>query len=197
MKKFSEFLSKKLHLSGSQMIAGLAAILLGLILMIAPGIASAFVFYGIGAICIVIGLFNVIRYFTLENNAAIASNALAMGLIWSIAGTALILLRTMFIAILPIFFGFIILIGGIAKLQGALTLKRMNARRWYFELAFAIISILFGAIILLNPFSTALLLMRVIGIALFIEGLSDMVSLSTLTKKKREYFIEVEMKDAE
>lgn len=197
MKKISEFLRKKLRLSGSQMIAGVAAVILGLILLIAPGTAAAFVFNGIGAICIAIGLFNVIRYFMLDAKASIMSNALAAGLVWIIAGIAVTLLKGTLMSILPIFFGIIILIGGIGKLQGALSFRRMNVRRWYVELVFAAISIIFGAVILFNPFSTAMLLMRIIGIALLVEGLSDMASISALEKKKNEYFIEVEMKDAE
>ena len=196
MKKFFDYLSKKLRLTGSQLIMGLSAVILGLILLIAPGTAAAFVFNGVGAICIAIGLFNIIRYCTLDARASIVSNALAAGLIWIVVGTAIILLKGTLLSMLPIFFGILVLIGGIGKLQGALTFKRMNAPHWYIELAFAVVSIAFGAIILLNPFSTAMLLMRIIGLALLVEGASDMISISTLQKRKKDY-LEVEMKDAE
>ena len=197
MKKISEFLYKKLHLSAPQFIISLACAILGLILLVAPGTAVSFVFNSIGLVCIVIGIFNVIRYSNLDAKSAVSSNALASGIVWIIIGLAVILFRGTLISILPIFFGAIILLGGISKLQGAFAFKRMNARRWYIELIFAAISIVFGALILFNPFSTAMLLMRIIGLALLIEGLSDIISFSALQKKKTEYFIEVEMKDAE
>lgn len=197
MKKFSDFLNKKLHLSGSQAIAGTAAVILGLILLIAPGTAVSFVFNGIGLISIAIGVFSLIRYFKMDTKSSIQSNALFTGILWIVGGIAVISLKGALMSILPIFFGVIILIGGVSKLQGALTLRRMNVSRWTVELIFAAISILFGALILLNPFSTALLLMRVIGLALLIEGASSLISISAIEKKKSEYLIEVEMKDAE
>lgn len=197
MKKIFDSLGGKLRLSPSEMLMGLAAIVLGLILLIAPGTATAFVFNGIGAICIAIGLFNVVRYFMLDTKASIISNALATGLVWIIIGVAVILLKGTLISILPVFFGVIVLIGGIAKLQGALSFKRMNATKWYIELCLAVLSIVFGSLILLNPFSTAMILMRIIGAALLIEGIADMISISKLQKMKNDYFIEVEMKDTD
>lgn len=179
------------------MLMGLAAVVLGLILLIAPGTATNLVFYGIGILCIVIGIINIIRYFSLNTKASILSNTLATGIILFIAGFAIIMLKTTLMSIIPVFFGVAILIGGIGKLQGAMNFRRMNATRWYIELIFAGVSTLFGAIILFNPFSTAMLLMRIIGIALLIEGVSDLISISAYQKKKDDYFIEVEMKDAE
>ena len=197
IKKISEFLNQKLHLSASQIIAGAAAVILGLVLLIAPGVAVSLVFNGVGAICIAIGAFNLIRYFALEVKASILSNALAAGILLIIGGLAIILFKDGLMSIIPVFFGVAILIAGVGKLQGALNLRRMNAGRWYVELIFAAISTIFGALILLNPFSTALLLMRVIGGALLIEGISSLISISAVEKKKCEYFIEVEMKDTE
>lgn len=197
MKKISEFLNKKLHLSAPQFIISLVCTVLGLILLIAPGTAVSFVFNSIGGLCIGIGILNLIRYFSMDPKASIVSNALTAGIILILGGFAVILLKGPLVSIIPIFFGVILLISGIGKLQGALSLRRMNAQRWYFELIFAAVSILFGALILFNPFSTSLLLMRIIGLALLIEGLSDIISFSTLQKKKTEYLIEVEMKDVE
>lgn len=179
------------------MILGVAIVVLGLILLIAPETTVAFVFNGIGGICIGIGILNLIRYFTMDPKASIVSNALSTGIILIAVGFAVMLLKETLMSILPIFFGVVILIGGIGKLQGALALRRMNASRWYIELIFAAVSVIFGALILFNPFSTALLLMRIIGIALLIEGASNLISISAIEKKKSEYFIEVEMKDAE
>jgi len=196
MKKIFEFISRKTHLSPSQLVASVATALLGLILLIAPGTATAFVFNIIGAIFILIGLINIVRYFLMDIRASILSNALTGGLIWIIIGVAIILFKGSLISMLPFFFGLIVLIGGVAKLRTALNFRRMNVRKWQFELILALISIVFGAVILLNPFSTAMLLMRVIGTALLIEGVSNLISFSAF-KKAKDDFIEAELKDAE
>ena len=187
---------EKLHLSSTELLLGLAAILLGLVLLIWPDIAATLVITVIGAICIVIGLVNIIRYFMLETRMALVSNGLAFGLVWIAVGIAVICLKELLISLLFLFCGLIVLAGGIMKIQSTLCFRRMAAPRWYLELISACVSVILGALILFNPFSSAVLLMRVIGIALVLEGGADLVSRCLLSKARSAYFVETEMHDA-
>ena len=126
----------------------------------------------------------------MDVRAAVASIDMALGLTWLVGGILVICLRGFLISLLPIFFGLVILIGGIAKIQGALSFRRMNAGLWYLELIGAAVSLALGTIILLNPFSTALLLMRIIGAALLIEGVQDLISIYKFKKLRDAYFVE-------
>ncbi len=190
MKQKANGFGKRMHLTWTELIAGAALILIGLILLIWPGIATNLLFGAIGAICIIIGLVYVVRYCMLEAKLAITSFDLSLGLVWIIAGVAVIVFKNLLISLLPILFGLIVLIGGVIKIQSTLGFKRMNATRWYLELICAIVSIAFGVIILLNPFSTALLLMRVIGAALAIEGIMDLVSRIFYKRSCETFFVE-------
>ncbi len=196
MDKKSCRILEKLHLSWTELLLGLAAILLGLVLLIWPDIAATLVITVIGAICIVIGLFDIIRYFMLETRMALVSNALAFGLVWIAVGIAVICLKELLISLLFLFCGLIVLAGGIVKIQSTLCFKRMAAAKWYLELISACVSVILGALILFNPFSSAVLLMRVIGIALVLEGGADLVSRCLLSKARSAYFVETEMHDA-
>ena len=189
-------INEKLRLSWAEIILGVAAILLGLVLLIWPDIAATLVITVFGGICIVLGLVNVIRYCALETRQALVSNELAYGLVGIAIGVALICLREQLISLLVVFFGLAVLTGGIVKIQGALCFKRMCSRMWYLELISACISALLGALILFNPFSTAQLLMRVIGVSLVLEGIADMVSMFLFTKARNTFFFETEMHDA-
>ena len=186
---------KKMHLTWTELIAGIAMILIGLVLLIWPGIATSLLFGAIGAVCIIIGVVYVVRYCMLEAKLAITSFDLSLGLIWILGGVLIIVFKNLLISLLPMLFGLIVLIGGVIKLQSTLGFRRMNATRWYIELICAIISIAFGVIILLNPFSTALLLMRVIGIALVIEGAMDLISRIFYKKTCDAFFIETHFSD--
>lgn len=184
-----------MHLTWTELLAGLALILIGLILLIWPGIATNLLFGAIGAICIVIGLVYVVRYCMLEDKLAITSFDLALGLVWIIGGVAVIVFKNLLLSLLPILFGLIVLVGGVIKIQSTLGFKRMNAPRWYLELVCAIVSIAFGVIILLNPFATAQLLMRIIGAALLVEGCMDLVSRAFYKKSCDAYFVETRFTD--
>lgn len=192
MKKQPSLFGKPLRLSWTELILGAAAILLGLLLLIWPNMAVNVLLNGIGIFCIVVGLILIVRYFMLDTRQAIISNDLAIGLTWIAGGILIIVLKSLLISILPFVFGLVVLIGGLAKVQGALSFKRMNSMHWYLELICALVSIVHGVLILLNPFSTALLLMRVIGAALLLEGVTDLISCRQFKCAKEQFFFEFE-----
>ena len=52
-------------------------------------------------------------------------------------------------------------------------------------LVIAILSLVFGILILINPFGTAELLFRIIGIALIYNGVSDLLTVFYFSRKTR------------
>lgn len=192
MAKNPKLFGKTFRLSWSELAVGIATSVLGLVLIICPGLASSVVFNAIGVVAIIIGIVHLVRYFMLDAKLAMASNGMFVGLMWLVGGILLIVLKNFLLSLLPFFFGLMLLIGGIGKLQYTLNFKRMGATRWYLELVGTILSIAFGIIILVNPFSTALLLMRIIGIALLIEGIQDLISHYAYKKATQAYYVEFE-----
>lgn len=192
MAKNPKIFGKTFKLSWSELAVGIAMSALGLVLTVFPGLASSVVFNAIGMIAIIIGVVHLARYSMLDSKASIGSNGMFVGLMWLVGGILIIVLKGFLLSLLPMFFGLVLLIGGIAKLQYTLNFKRMGVTRWYFELVATILSIAFGVIILVNPFNTALLLMRIVGIALLIEGIQDLISHYAYKKAKDAYYIEFE-----
>ena len=190
MAKNPKVFGKTLRLSWSELAVGGAMSVLGLVLTICPGLASSVVFNAIGIVAIIIGAIHLARYFMLDAHSSLKSNGMFTGLMWLAGGILIIALKGLLLSLLPMFFGLVLLIGGIMKLQYTLNFKRMGARRWYLELAATILSIAFGLIILINPFNTALLLMRIAGVALLIEGIQNLVSRYAYKKTSEVYFVE-------
>ena len=166
----------RLTLSWTEIITCGAIILLGLVLLVLPGVATSVLFNGIGMVCILIGLIHVIKYCTLDARTAVVSNDMAQGLAWIVGGILFIVFKGLLVSLLPILFGLVVLVGGVIKVQITMGFRHMNAGRWYWELICAVVSVVLGIIILSNPFSTALLMMRVIGVTLVLEGAMDLVS---------------------
>jgi len=185
---------KTLKLSWSELAVGGSISVLGLVLTICPGLASSVVFNAIGIVGIIIGVIHLARYFMLDPKASLKSNGMALGLLWLVGGILVIALKGFLLSLLPMFFGTVLLVGGIMKLQYTLNFKRMGVTRWYLELAATILSIAFGAIILINPFNTALLLMRIVGIALLIEGIQNLISKYAYKKTSEAYYVKFEEK---
>ena len=169
-------LGGKLTLSWTEIITCGAIILMGIVLLILPGVATSVLFNSIGCVCILIGIIHVIKYFMLEARVAVVGNDMALGLAWVAGGIAVIIFKSLLVSLLPVVFGLVLLIGGGIKIQSSLGFKRMNAVSWYWELICAAVSVVMGILIVSNPFSTALLMMRVIGAALVLEGCMDVIS---------------------
>jgi uncharacterized membrane protein HdeD (DUF308 family) len=72
--------------------------------------------------------------------------------------------------------GIVILINGIVKLQQVAELVRMNEGGWLFIAILAAVNIIIGIVAILNPFDTANLLIRVIGIGLLYGGITDLIA---------------------
>ena len=168
---------KKISILVSDLLLRVASIVLGAILLIFPGATVAVVMNGIGIAAIIIGIINIVRYFMTDASAAMQSNNLASGLIF----------------VLALCIGLAIMIGGFFKLQGSIAALRMGAK-WNITMVAAVISLIFGALIVFNPFSTAMTLMRVLGAGLIYEGVVD-YTYSKFRKKQKEDIIETTATD--
>ena len=192
MSKIKSAFEKTFKGNSPTVISSIILIALGLILVIMPNIASTLVFVSIGVMLVAIGIINIIRYFSMEQKQQITSYTLAIGIISCAGGVLIMILRPLLLAMLPFLCGGIVAIGGILQLQKALQFKRMNVRAWYIDMIFAGVLLTLGTIILLNPFKTAMVLMRLIGVALMIEGVMSSLSGTAYEKKKKAFFVEFE-----
>ena len=65
---------------------------------------------------------------------------------------------------------------GIEKVQTAIDQKRLGAGRWYMPAISAAISVICGAVIMFNPFTTTVYMWMFTGISLIVEAIADIVS---------------------
>ena len=86
---------------------------------------------------------------------------------------------------MPFILGLLIVISGIVKLQEALDMMKYRADGSVTVLVIAILSLVLGILILINPFGTAELLFRIIGIALIYNGVSDLLTVFYFSRKTR------------
>lgn len=192
MEKIKKAFAKTFKGNSPNLISSVILIALGLILIIMPNIASALVFVSVGIMLVAVGVINIVRYFTMEQRQQIISYALAIGIISCAGGILIMILRPLLLAALPFLCGGIVVIGGVLQLQKALQFKKMNVRAWFVDLVFACVLLILGTIILLNPFKTAMVLIRLIGAALLIEGVLSIISGVKYEKKKNAFFVEFE-----
>lgn len=169
-------------------LTGAVIILFGLALVIWPNITMGFLLNLLGGVLIAIGVFHIVRYFTSDHRAAMFNFDLGLGITLAFLGLLVILLKGFLLSIVPAILGCILLITGFVKIQAAFDFKRMQVQRWYLEMIAAGISLVLGMLIIFNPFGTGMLLTRMIGVAILIEGIQDIISLRAYNRVYTTYF---------
>ncbi len=76
------------------------------------------------------------------------------------------------LSVLPVIIGLIILMDGLVTINQALNLRKLDYR-WKYFLPMGIVVAVFGLILVLNPFGSAMLLMRFLGFTLLVDGFCD------------------------
>ena len=74
-----------------------------------------------------------------------------------------------------LYFGIVLMIMGITKIQWTIDIIRMKRSKWFWEAISAAISIVCGVVIITGPFSTTAVLWIFIGISLIMEAVFDMI----------------------
>lgn len=170
--KKPEALSKKvIDLLKSYVFDGFLLIALGLVMLIWPEGSLKTICIVAGIIIGVMGLVRCIAFFV-DKKKDQSPTDLLMGVILLAAGVALIVRSDIFINAFQYITGVILIYGAILMFAQAYTLRHEKGPMFVFSLVFSIITTALAIVILINPFSSAIFITRLHGIALIIEGLS-------------------------
>lgn len=168
------------------LLSAVLYMVLGVILIIFPATTARTICYIIAGIAMAIGLVNLIVYFMRTVTRNYYRNDFVMGLVLIMLGFFVICKVDLVIALVPFIIGLCIIISGLFKLQGALDMQRMGGNAALI-LALAVINVVIGVLMVINPFSSALLLYRLLGVGLLFSGLTDLSSTLYLSKKMHSY----------
>ena len=165
----------------------LGELLVGILLLINPlGFTSAIIVI-LGIIFVVSGIVNIINYIKAEPLEAMYEQSLAKGLVLGLLGLFCMFRSEWFIITFPvltILYGIIVLIAGLKKVQWTFDLLRIKRGNWFIVALSAILSILFGYIIIKNPFSSTTILWQFTGIVFIVESIFDIIAI-VLSKNKK------------
>lgn len=153
-------------------VASLLMIVAGIVCFALPIGTSIRVFsYIVGALVLCMGIVELVMFFT---SVGIVGGGmfLADGIITTLLGIFFLANVNVVEAILPIVFAMWFIYEGISELVLAIQAGKFKVSNWWVLLIFAIIEIIFGFVALFDPISSAISLTILVGIFLFVRGLS-------------------------
>ncbi len=168
---------------------GLICVILGIIDLVNPEKMLNVIAYVLGISAIISGVIFVIIYLLRDVKENLESNDFLSGLIGIVAGIVILLKWREFMSLLPVVLGALIVVSGCMKLQDSIDLRKLDHPAFPYILLLAIVFIIFGSILVANPFKTEIVLMKVIGVTLIITGITDLfvsIFFDSVKKKFRE-----------
>ena len=159
---------------------------LGIFLLLVPGTALNVVCYALGGVVLACAAVQLIRYFVVERGVFQSQLTLISGLVCLGLGGFLILRSDIVVRILPIVFGLFVIFDSLGRVQNALELRHCGYGSWKGFLLLALLSVVLGVVMIVDPFGAMETLVMAIGIILIIEGALNLLSaLYTMIAVKR------------
>lgn len=153
-------------------VASILMIAAGIVCFALPVGTSIRVFsYIVGALVLCMGIVELVMFFTSVGIVG-GGMVLADGIITTLLGIFFLANVNIVEAILPIVFAMWFIYEGISELVLAIQAGKFKVSNWWVLLIFAIIEIIFGFVALFDPISSAISLTVLVGIFLFVRGLS-------------------------
>ena len=149
-------------------------ILLGFALLIWPNATLSLVFRVVGIVILIMGIIRTAGY--VKNKNEVRTKDLIIGIIELILGLILIIAPSVFITIGPLCAAVLIGYYAIVSLVKGINTLRAGIKGGIAAVVISAIALILAIIILFHPVSFASFLMRLIGIALIIAGISMVVA---------------------
>lgn len=162
-------------------IAGNAALtlILGILLIVIPGVAANALVSVLGWVLLVFGILYLVMAF---RAGQLTAELLATGLLALASGLVLLIRPGLLVSLCGIVLGLFLVIHGLQGIRQARQNKAMGYD-WKPTMIVAVIKLVMGALVVLNPFSTAALLLRMAGIFLVLDALGDLLLVRSAARR--------------
>ena len=149
---------------------------LGIFLLMVPGTALNVVCYALGGVVLACAAVQLVRYFVVERGVFQSQLTLISGLVCLALGAFLIIRSDVVVRVLPIVFGLFVIFDSLGRIQNALELRRCEYPSWKIFLLLAVLSVVLGIVMVVDPFGTMETLVMAIGLILILEGALNLLS---------------------
>ena len=163
------------QLKWSIIVMAIAYIVLGVVLIMYPSQVQKLISYILAFALIAMGIVNLIQYTRLDTNQIVNSYDLVLGFSTMIGGILIIINVERFEQLVLIVMGFMILVSGVMKLQSSVNLMRLRSTNWQVPFAMAMIGIVYGIIMLINPVGAGGFFFAMMGIGFILSGITDII----------------------
>lgn len=166
------------YLKNLSVITMIASFITGIILIAKPEQSVQFICIIFGAVMILLGIGSLVSYFTKMKFTLLA----VIGILTIIIGAMICVRYERLVSAVIFLFGLFVTVSGVVDFVSALDARKNNLKSWIFSLVMSIGVTILGLIVLINPFDSAILLTRLLGLSLLIYTMLDLITFIQVRK---------------
>jgi len=159
------------------LLSSLAIIGVGILLICSPDFVISTMGYIAGAALMIFGIAKVVSHFF---NRASFVDAMLVGVLLAMFGFVIIRCQLSNVGVVMdniyTFIGILILLDGVFKLKNAFQSRSARQKDWIGVLVTALVVMVFGILIVANPFGTVQVTIIMLGVSVLIDGVQNLYS---------------------
>ena len=148
--------------------------LTGILIILYPELSATLFCYILGGLLILTGIIKIIGYFSRDLYMLAFQFDLALGILLGVLGLVTVLYPEIIVFFIYFLIGIMVLTDSLFKIQTAADAKKFGLKQWWIILVSALISSVFGLLVIIDPFEGAKVLMILTGISLILEGILNL-----------------------
>lgn len=156
-----------------------ALIIAGLVLLAIPGVTMLTLVFVLAFMLIIIGVWAIISYVRTHADTDIESaparGTLVYGIVLAILPIIMFIMPDLFATIISIVAGALLLASGLVNIARSMKLKALGDNSWVISLIISLIIAAAGIMLIIDPFGSATLFARILGVCLVMNGLADLL----------------------
>lgn len=162
------------RIKANALLSALIYTVLGVVLLVWPELSTNVLCTALGLVLLVSGISDILEFVFQRDGSLYYNLQLGLGVILCAVGGWLLLRPTLIAVIIPRIIGVLVCFHGFKDFGDALTLRKNKSPRATAALLLGIITILLGVVLVVNPFSAFTTVVRIIGLILIYDGVSDL-----------------------
>lgn len=167
----------------TDIVISMLFVILGVLLIIKPSETMSVIYILLGMVLFIMGFLKLVDYFTSKDKE---DYLLTFALIATVLGVIVLCCSDIITGIFRVTLGIWIIISGIRNFQTSLVWKEVKSVLWTITVVCALLMIIAGIVILVS----STLAIRIVGIAIVIYAVLDIIARSIFMKKIQDYLDE-------
>lgn len=185
------------RIKANYMVSAALLTLFGLVLLIWPKTSTTVLCIALGCVLVVCGVIRLAVFWASRDGSLYSSMNLLSGIVLLVVGIWIVVKPEGVLFVVPIVIGIVVIFHGVHDSLQAVSLYKAGYEKWWVALILGIITTGLGILLVVNPFEAIETIVRVVGICLMYDGISDMWIVSRVSKTVKQARQDLAALDAE